>query len=162
MTTTRRALLAALPALPASSVIGGLTAFAHIGSPKSPAPWWLVEPLTRGSSLEQGWTVVDLGPVVDGGAVLTLKGPDQPVTRVHLCLHDGNPRGYAYTELFDLIVMDQGRGVREMPPDLAAVLTQLSETICDNELRRGSAIGDIATMMTHAERVQAYGAGHLK
>ena len=127
MTTTRRALLAALPALPASSALGGLTAFAHTDSPKSPPPWWLVEPLTRGSSLEQGWSVVDLGPVVDGGAVLTLKGPGQPVTRVHLCLHDGNPRGYAFTELFDLIVMDQGARRQKMPPDLVAVLTHLSE-----------------------------------
>ena len=91
---------------------------------------------------------MDLGPVVDGGAVLTLKGPGQPVTRVHLCLHDGNQEATHTHELFDLIVMDQGHGVREMPPDLAAVLTHLSETICDNELRPDSAIGDIAAMMT--------------
>ncbi len=162
MTTTRRALLAALPALPASSALSGLGAFASTELSEASAPWWLLDPFYQGSSLVHGWTIIDLGPVVDGGAVITLKGPKEGPLRIHICLHDGKPKGYAHSQLFDLIVMDQGYGVREVPENLGSVLTLLSETIGDNELRTRPDIDDIAGMMTHAERVRAYGAGHLK
>ena len=161
MSTTRRTLLSALTALPATSALAGFSALARAESLTTPPPWWLIEPLKVGSTLSCGWTVSELGPVADGGSVLTIKHSLQGSLRVHICLHDEHPRGYAFTELFDLIVMDQGRGVREVPTDLASALTQLSDCISVNELRQTGAIDDIAGMMSHAERVRAFGAGHL-
>ena len=162
MATTRRALISALTALPATSALCGLSAFANTNQTTAPPPWWLLDPISAGSSLADGWTAARLAPIVDGGAALTIQHPTQESLRIHICLHGGHPKGFAYSELFDLIVMDQGHGVREMPQDLAAVLTLLGQTICDNEVRQEFAMDDIAAMMTHTERVRAYGSGHLK
>ena len=162
MSTTRRTLLSALTALPATSTLAGLSAFAHAKPTAAPAPWWLLAPLSRGSDLTHGWSIDELGLIVDGGAVLTIGHAQQGSVRIHVCLHNQNAKGFVYSELFDLIVMDQGRGVREVPADLASVLTLIAGRICDNELSQAAEIDDIAGMMTHAERVNAFGAGHLK
>ena len=161
VSTTRRTLLSALTALPATTTLAGLSAFAHATPSAAPPPWWLISPLGEGTTLVHGWSIDGLDPIVDGGAVLTVGHPQQGHLRIHVCLHNGNAKGFAYTELFDLIVMDQGHGVREVPGDLASVLTRIADQIRENELSQSAEIGDIAGMMTHAERVNAFGAGHL-
>jgi len=84
--------------------------------------------------------------------------------RVHICLHDGKPKGIAYSELFDLIVMDHGRGVRPVPEELASALLLLADTMRENEWADvpKHQFDGIHRMMTHAERVRSFGASHLQ
>jgi len=77
-------------------------------------------------------------------------------------LHEGSPKGFAHTELFDLIVIDHGRGIRPVPEDLVPVLQKLEKAIQDNELASHSSFDHIADMMTHKERVAAFGAGQIQ
>ena len=159
MKTSRRTLLQTLPA---ATLLASPKILAATAEPQGHAPWSLLKPLRVGDTLGKDCAITALGPIRDGGSVLTLSHPLRGTVNIHLCLHDGNPRGFAYTALFDLIVMDQGHGVRTMPSDMAAVLLQLQRTICDNELEEDLAIEEIAGMMTHAERVSAFGPSHLK
>lgn len=131
----------------------------HVG----PAPWWLLEPLGRTSDIEQGWKVHDLEEIKAGASVLTIERASQ-LLRVHICLHDGQPKGIASSDLFDLIVMDHGQGVRTVPPHLASALFALGDIMRENEWidvpdhqRNG-----IKRMMTHSERVTTFGARNLR
>lgn len=128
-----------------------------------PAPWWLLHPLSEGSRLRHGWSIHTLGSIHDGATVLTLNRTHAPI-RVHICLHDGDPKGFAHTTLFDLIVIDHGQGVRTVPDDLASNLMLLSEIISDNELQelRPDELSGISRFMTHTDRVGTFGAGHIK
>ena len=125
-------------------------------------PWWLLHPLSEGDELDCGWTLDQLGPIVDGSSVVELTHPRQDPLRIHLCLHEGSPKGFAHTELFDLIVIDHGRGIRPVPEDLVPVLQKLEKAIQDNELASHSSFDHIADMMTHKERVAAFGAGQIQ
>ena len=159
---TRREMFSAIGLGTAGMAVTPARAFqAESGTP-SPAPWWLLAPLQTDSPLMDGWTVGELDNIVDGATVLTLRrGSDQ--LRVHVCLHDGTPRGYAHSELFDLIVMDHGRGVRDVPRDLAPSLNRLEAVIRDNETKEISQrrFSSLTRLMTHADRVDAFGADHL-
>ena len=130
---------------------------------KTHTPWWLLAPLTVGSALQNGWTVKDLGPVSNGASVLTLSHMAGQSVQIHICLHSDQPKGYAYTDLFDLIVMDRGHGIRPVAENLSPSLKTLETIIRDNEhgevtFESERAIGH---MMTHAERVKAFGSGGL-
>ena len=128
-----------------------------------PAPWWLLQPLQVGSELEGQWNIEDLGPIEDGAAVLTIRRRNEALN-VHICLHDGKPKGIAYSELFDLIVMDHGCGVRTVPENLSSALFILAEIIRQNEWADvpNTQLDGIHRMMTHSERVQSFGASHLQ
>jgi len=128
-----------------------------------PAPWWLIAPLGPESTLRGGWQVDALGPIEDGASVLSLRRRSESLN-IHLCLHDGKPKGIAYSELFDLIVMDHGCGVRAVPENLASALLLLSEIIRQNEWSDvpNNQLDGIHRMMTHAERVSSFGASHLQ
>lgn len=127
----------------------------------SPAPWWLLAPLGRGSILKHGWVINDLGPIQSGASVLSLSGNRS--LRIHICLHDGNPKGFAHSDMFDLIVMDHGKGVRSVPEDLAPTLLLLADRIRDNESMEvdDNQLGGISRLMTHSERVRAFGARQI-
>lgn len=118
--------------------------------------------MTVGTTLDGEWQITDLGPIQDGSSVLNLSHPEQESLRIHICLHAGSPKGFAHTELFDLIVIDHGRGVRKVPDDLAPALLQLAAAIQDNELANNSAFAHVADMMTHKERVHAFGASQIQ
>ena len=115
-----------------------------------------------GTDLGSKWSIASLGPIVDGAAVIILSHPHQEDVRIHLCLHEGKPKGYAHTDLFDLIVIDHGHGIRTVPDDLAPALLKLGRAIQDNELANDSSFDQIADMMTHKERVAAFGAGQIQ
>ena len=126
-------------------------------------PWWLFHPLSLGDEVGNGYKIKDLGKVKAGAAVLTLENTSSPL-RVHVCLHDGQPKGIAYSNLFDLIVMDQGQGVRTVPPHLASALFALEDIMRENE---GVDVPDrqlngIKRMLTHSERVRLFGASNLR
>ena len=153
--------------------IGATTATALVGTPGVQArptntdnfapPWWLFDPLEPSERLKDGWVLNDLSPIREGASVLTLKRGAQSL-RIHICLHDDAPKGLAYSELFDLIVMDHGRGVRAVPEDLSPTLILLSDIIRENEWNDvpNHRLDGINRMMTHAERVRAFGASHLQ
>ena len=129
----------------------------------APPPWWLLDPLEPESGLSNGWKINDLEEIKAGASVLTIERNAQ-LLRIHICLHDGQPKGIAYSDLFDLIVMDFGGGVRTVPPQLASALFALGDIMRENEWvdvpyhqRNG-----IKRMMTHSERVRAFGARNLR
>jgi len=128
------------------------------------APWWLIEPLAPGEHLGAGWRVLSLTPVRQGAAVMTIRHPYEGTLPIHICTHDGAPRGYASSELFDLIVMDKGHGHGVVSPELGAVFNHIADQIRSNELREGPSarLEDIQTMMTHPERVRAFGSPQLQ
>ena len=57
------------------------------------APWWMLAPLVPGSRLSGGWFVRDLSRVRKGASVLSLEHATHGFVEVHLCAHDGRPRG---------------------------------------------------------------------
>ena len=158
---TRRSILRTLSAAPVLMASPAIRADTDAGTAHAP-PWWLVAPMTAGTTLDGEWRITDLGPIQDGASVMQLSHPEQESLRIHLCLHEGSPKGFAHTELFDLIVIDHGRGVRKVPDDLAPALKQLAEAIQDNELANNSAFAHVADMMTHKERVSAFGASQIQ
>jgi len=135
-----------------------LRAFASGGS-DSRAPWWLLEPLSPGDHVGSGFSVEDLSPVRGGAAVLTLRHPVRGTLSIHICSHEGQPQGYAYSEFFDLIVMDGGRGSGSVDPQVAAMFQHIAFQLRNNELRDDHAaqMRDIERMMTHRERVAVFG-----
>jgi hypothetical protein len=140
-----------------------MRAFASSGD-DSGAPWWLLEPLTPGVSVGAGWRVLDLSPVRAGAAVLRIRNPLHGTLAIHICGHRGSPRGYAHTELFDLIVMDGGHGRRVVPKERAAVFAHIADRIRSNELRGDPDAhhSDLQRVMTHRERVQTFGPTQLQ
>ena len=161
---TRRTLLQSIGLSTAGAMLFTPPAQAEKGGESSmPAPWWLLQPLQVGSELEGQWNIEDLGPIEDGAAVLTIRRRNEALN-VHICLHDGKPKGIAYSELFDLIVMDHGCGVRTVPENLSSALFILAEIIRQNEWADvpNTQLDGIHRMMTHSERVQSFGASHLQ
>lgn len=122
-----------------------------------PSPWWLLAPLTPGAVVGRGWRVDTLSGVTKGAAVLSLAHDDGRVARVHVCAHDGAPRGVAHTALFDLILMDGGDGKRQTEEDIGCVVISLAGVIRNNELAEDGDLGPLARLMTHPDRVATYG-----
>jgi len=160
---SRRAMVGALGLGAAGLAVSPTRAVASTGPVSHPPPWWLLRPLSEGMTLRHGWVLRSLDPIRDGSTVLTLN-QDAESLRIHICLHDGAPRGFAPTELFDLIVIDHGQGVRTVPIDLASNLRLLQRVISDNELRRirPEELSGISQFMTHTDRVSIFGASHIK
>ena len=135
-----------------------LKAFARGGDHRH-APWWLLDPLAAGDELGEGWVIADLSRVRKGAAILVIEHPEHGQLDIHICSHDGVPRGYVHTELFDLIVMDGGRGESKIGPAFLEVLKHIADQILSNELRddADAHLQDIERMMTHHERVHTFG-----
>ena len=119
--------------------------------------WWLIAPATQGTELPGGWVISDMSPIQRGAAVLLIQHPEDGELEVHLCRHDGNPKGPVHTVLFDLIVMDGGRGRRRTDPTVGQALTELGYYIQANELLDDSAIEVAADLLVHDDRVQMFG-----
>jgi len=146
---------AAVIALTGVSHRQSITAFAR--GEDAAAPWWLLAPLSAGSSIGGGWSLADLSPVEAGAAILTLTHRDGRPTRVHLCAWIDAPRGVAHTELLDMIVMDGGQGASPTEEGLGRALQSLASRIRRNELESGVDFSELARMQSHEERVAQYG-----
>lgn len=120
-------------------------------------PWWLLAPLGRGAHLGEGWFLAHLGAVERGASVLTLQHRDGAIGRVHLCHHQGAPKGLAHTELLDLVLMDGGRGDKPTDESLGRVLMGLAAQIRGNELSGQGDLAELARMQPHDERLLTYG-----
>jgi hypothetical protein len=128
----------------------------------APAPWWLFAPLQAGSALGAGWSLGSLSEVRRGACVLELVHESGDVARVHVCGHDGRPKGLAHGHMVDLVLMDGGNGDKPTDEQLGRVLLGIAVRVRLNE---GSPEGDLAplaAMMSHPDRVARYGAHSLK
>lgn len=126
-----------------------------------PAPWWLFAPIGLGTPLKYGWYVADLSKVERGAAVLTLAHASGKKARVHLCAHDGAPRGLTHTRLVDFVLMDGGSGSFRTDEKLGRVVLGLAERVRRNETRPDGDLWPIARMMSHDDRMDAFGADSL-
>ena len=163
---TRREILTKIGAGAASTAAlgtGGLALATHnatleaLGSSAGQAPWWLVHPLHKGDTIGLGWSVSTLGPVHKGAAILELSHRTGQTARVHICTYEGKPKGLAHTALFDLILMDGGRGDKPTEETIGRVLMTLAEIIAENEIRDEADLSKVTRMLTHTERVNLYG-----
>lgn len=125
--------------------------------PTGPAPWWLFAPVGLGSPLSFGWYIAGLSPVVDGASVLTLAHASGRKAEVHVCAHGGQPTGLASTQLVDMVLMDGGTGSARTDELLGRVILGLADRVRSNETNPEGDLFPIARMMTHDQRVEAFG-----
>ena len=130
-------------------------AAAALDGEAAPAPWALVAPLSAGAEVAHGWRLVDLTPVRDGSAAVTLANPRGRTHRIHLCRNDGHPQGLVYTRHVDLLVMNQGYGELPTEEHFGQAVAALAHAIAANE---GTAAGIVAALEPHAARVARYAA----
>jgi hypothetical protein len=121
-----------------------------------PAPWALVAPLGAGSVVAHGWQLVDLTPVRDGSAVVTLQNARGHAHRIHLCRNDGSPQGLVYTRRVDLVVMNQGYGELPTEEHFGQAVAALAHAVAANEAT--VADGVFAALLPHAARVERFAA----
>lgn len=116
----------------------------------APAPWELIAPLRAGSTVSEGWQVTELGEVVDGASVLTLRHANGRIVRVHICRNDGTPQGLVYTEALDFVVMNGGAG--DLPTDetLAQGVAAVAHAAAANEQR----VAAVAALQPHRVRLE--------
>jgi hypothetical protein len=159
---SRRNFLSRMLAGAATSAVVGSELPAHAAvagspTPAGPSPWWLLAPLTAGAPVGLGWRVEAMTGVSQGAAVIALAHSDGRVSRVHVCAHDGAPRGVGHTALFDLILMDGGDGKRQTDEDIGRVVLGLASVIRTNELAQDADLRPLARLMTHPDRVATFG-----
>jgi hypothetical protein len=160
--STRRAVLAGSGAVVTLALVAGDEA---VGGPlvggvalnDGDAPAWVFAPFTEGSALALGWSMGRLSPVERGAAVLELVHTSGRVARLHLCAHDGQPRGVAHTALLDLVLMDGRSGEGATDEQLGRVVLGLAAHIRNNELDGNGDLLPLARMTTHGDRVMRYG-----
>jgi hypothetical protein len=122
----------------------------------SPPPWALVAPLAAGSMVAHGWRLVDLTPVQDGSAVVTLQNERGRSHRIHLCRNDGSPQGIVYTRRVDLVVMNQGYGELPTEEHLGQAVAALAHAVAANEATVAADV--FAELLPHSERVERFAA----
>ena len=143
---------------PASDRQGQNSIEPHTAAAESaaPPPWALVAPLGAGSVVAHGWHLVDLTPVQDGSAVVTLQNERGHAHRIHLCRNDGSPQGLVYTRRVDLVVMNQGYGELPTEEHLGQAVAALAHAVATNEATMAD--GVFADLLPHSERVQRFAA----
>jgi hypothetical protein len=121
-----------------------------------PPPWDLLAPFGAGSVVAHGWRLVDLTPVRDGSAVVTLQNARGRSRRVHLCRNDGSPQGVVYTRRVDLVVMNEGHGDLPTEENLAQAVAELAHVVAANEAKVPDRL--FADLLPHTERVRRFAA----
>ena len=120
------------------------------------AAWALLAPLSSGDYLAGPWVLHDLQPVDRGAAVLVVRHRGGRLARVHLCRNSGDPSSPAFTERFELLLINGGEGITPTEEPLAQALVVLAQRI---EANTEAALRDhpeLASLMTSAERQRAY------
>ncbi len=121
----------------------------------APAPWALLQPLAAGSALTAGWRVSELGDIVHGSSVLTLENDKGRSQRLHICRNDGTPQGLVYTERFDLVVMNGGRG--DMPTDenFGQAVAAIAHVLAGNEAKHPELMSQLLPQSAREEQFAA-------
>ncbi len=100
-----------------------------------PAPWTLLAPLTVGSAVGEGWQMVDLSGAIDGSCVATLENDKGRSQRLHICRNGGTPQGLVYTDRFDLVAMNGGRGDLPTEESFGQAVAAIAHVIAGNEAK---------------------------
>ena len=116
-------------------------------------PWGLLQPLREGSEIADGWHLAALTGVVHGSCVVTLRNESGREYRVHVCRNNGNPQGLVYTNRFDLVVMNGGRGDLPTEESVGQAVAKLAHIMAANESSQAEVV---ASLMTQADRVDSY------
>ena len=120
----------------------------------APAPWALLAPYGADALVAHGWRLVDVTPVRDGAAIVTLATARGRAHRIHLCRNDGSPQGLVYTQRVDLVVMNQGYGELPTEEHFGQAVAALAHAVAANE---GTVAADVfAALEPHAARVERY------
>jgi len=143
---------------PAGEPVGpsALEPHAEAAASAEPAPWALVAPYGAGAVVAHGWQLVDLTPVQDGSAVVTLQNERGHAHRIHLCRNDGSPQGLVYTRRVDLVVMNQGYGELPTEEHFGQAVAALAHAVAANEATVADAV--FAGLLPHAARVERFAA----
>lgn len=120
-----------------------------------PPPWELISPLAAGSVVANGWSVSGLTGVVDGSCVLTLQNERGREHRIHVCRNEGSPEGLVFTDRFDLVVMNGGRGDLPTEEGFAQAVAEVARVLAKNE-PDGRIEPVIAGLMTQRSRVETF------
>jgi hypothetical protein len=126
--------------------------------PAAPPPWQLLRPLTLGATVAHGWRLADLGGPAAGACVVTLQNERGRTQRVHLCRNDGRPQGLVYTDRFDLVVMNGGRGDLGTDESMAQAVAAIAHVLAANE--DGADREVLAALLPHSERVAQFAAAN--
>ena len=119
------------------------------------APWELLRPLTVGASVTKDWRVSDLTGVVDGSCVVTLENGKGRTQRLHICRNDGRPSGLVYTDRFDLVVMNGGRGDLPTEENFGQAVAEIAHVIAGNEAKHDELM---RTLLPQSEREEQFAA----
>jgi hypothetical protein len=142
---------------PATSSIpsesGALGESGPLATQQAPAPWEILQPLTVGSTVVGGWKLAGLTGAVHGSCVVTLENERGRQNRVHICRNDGKPNGIVFTDRFDLVAMNGGKGDLPTEESFARAIAELSHVLAANEDR--STV--VASLVPHAERLSTCG-----
>lgn len=121
----------------------------------TPPPWEIMRPLAAGSVVASTWRVVDLSGIADGSCIVTLGNQNHRTHRVHVCRNGGEPRGLVYTDRFDLVVMNGGRGDLPTEEGFGHAVASVAHAIANNETSRDAA--QVASaLLTQTEREQRF------
>ena len=121
----------------------------------APAPWELIKPLAIGSTVVSGWKLVDLSGVRAGSSVATLENDNGRSQRVHICRNAGTPQGVVYTDRFDLVVMNGGRGDLPTEESFGQAVAEIAHIIARNEAKHA----DVAQqLLPQSERLEQFAA----
>ena len=123
---------------------------------QSEAPWWLLTPFQKGSSLGLGWSIGDLTRIKKGATILSLAHPEKGIARVHICVHNGNPHGVAHTDLLDFLLMDGGTGQTPTGESVGRALLGLVKNLKQKEEEIFSNSKEFCKLQTHDERLKLY------
>jgi len=145
-------------AVPSATDIGVTDAGHPSTKEPSSAPWAILQPLTLGATLGDGWKISELTGVVDGTCVVTLQNERGRAQRVHLCRNDGAPRGLVFTGQLDLVAMNGGQGDLPTEEGFGHAVAELAHVLAANE-RTADGRRIVAALLPHAQRLDLF-SGH--
>ena len=165
---SRRDILKAFGTTFAASATLGFSAqakslHAFVAGKGSAAPWALLAPLSKGSSVGKGWQIANLTAVRGGASVLSLRHARYGEARVHICALNGPAQGLSHTRLLDFVLMDGGNGNLRTNEGLARVVAGIAQKVAQNEVCALdiASLDALSGMLTHNERVAVFGPENL-
>jgi len=100
-----------------------------VGPVASEPPWPLLAPFGAGVALGLGWVLESLSPVRNGAATMVLRHARDGIARVTIRRNCGAPRGVAYTDQLDFMLMNGGGGTARTDAVIERVLAHLADKL---------------------------------
>jgi hypothetical protein len=96
-----------------------------------------------------------LGEIVHGSSVITLENDEGRTQRLHMCRNDGDPQGLVYTDRFDLVVMNGGRGDLPTDENFGQAVAAIAHVIAGNEAKHPELMGKLLPQSARVEQFAA-------